>query len=580
MIDIPDRTMGELIQIQVLEFQNLFSEEPDFQEETILKRYSRELMIEVVDTLCANYGNPIIRDLYDPSFCFFSKINATLKSKLNNRLLRYKLESGINKVCVFTLRTSLELLKLTFAIPPECFENQLLTPEFEYDIFRVILHINQRLFAFQRDATASLSQMLFFQSYAYNDFVNFNEQQIMSKQLAFVCQLVTFLDENHNGQIIRNAICKKYEIDSLKEYIMTLLGLYTLYRERKKQQKEGVCYLTCVDSNMRYLSKSIIDKKSIYINDIIPYGSTDRNNRTSNDDYRMFRSHPMIQVDDSKYVIYCWPLLCESLYNSLYFDMHEACPKNIDFFNLYNKEFVEHSLFHRMMWKCINCNVVLHFPKSGDVSQKGEKHNQPDFYLEDNEAAFIFECKSIKLNGCIKDQLDIQNLVDEIKLKLYKSNRNIDANRKVKNKCENVGVTQLCQYIDDLENNNVQWKNNIKQSDLYYPVLVLEDEKLAQCGMMGLLNELYREEVKDKKYQLKCKPLIVMSLRNMIFYAEIFKEMGFKRIFDDFLVKNTQNEIVNPDADFDWYMSQTFQVPESTTKQLREDVEKYILVRA
>lgn len=563
--------MGELIQVQVLEFRNLFPEEHDFHEEDVLKKYSRELIVKVVDTLCANYGNPILSDLNDPSFCFFSTNNETIKSELNKRLLRYKSESDVHEVCVFTLRTSLELLKLTFAISPECFENKPLTLELEYDLFRVILHINQRLFAFRRDVKVSLPQMLFFQSYVYNDLTTFDEQQIMSKQCAFVCQLASFLDENPDGQTLRNAICQKYEIDSIKEYVKTLFGLYTLYVERKKQQKKGVCYFTYLDSYGRYLSKNIIDAKCIHIDEVILYSSNDRNNRTSNDDYRMFRSHPIVQVDEKKYVFYCWPLLCESLYNSLYFDMLKVCPKNIDFSNLYNKEFIEHYLFHRMMWKCIHCDAGTCFPTSDDVRPKGEEHNQPDFYLEDSGSAFIFECKSIKFNGCIKDQLDIQALVDEVKLKLYKSNRNIDGSRAVKTKCERVGVTQLCQYIDDLEKNNAQWKDNIKQSDFYYPILVLEDEKLSQCGMMGLLNEFYSQELLNKEYRLKCKPLIVMSLKNMILYSEIFKEKGFRRIFDDFLEQNTRNGAVNPYADFDWYMSQTYQVPESTTKQLRED---------
>ena len=118
----------------------------------------------------------------------------------------------------------------------------------------------------------------------------------------------------------------------------------------------------------------------------------------------------------------------ERLYNSIYFDLlpyQKELTYNGKTYNQFYKEvFVEKYLLNNTLLSCIDENRLdVCFPKVSDILRadfvdKREEKDQPDFYIREDCASFIFECKAIKLNGDLKGQADVDDIMEELKNKL------------------------------------------------------------------------------------------------------------------------------------------------------------------
>jgi hypothetical protein len=214
-----------------------------------------------------------------------------------------------------------------------------------------------------------------------------------------------------------------------------------------------------------------------------------------------------------------------------------ALPKGqkIDFTNWYNKEFIEHRLFQRMALNIVRKHSIYYPSKEDIYSEKPivEDKSAPDFYLRENDAVFLFECKSIKLNGAIKDRDDFDDLLNNLKLKLYKSDKNIDPTREKKKKTEPVGITQLVGHLKAIDTGCFHWDEDIPESYTFYPIIVVDDWKLAQCGMSCILNKWYFQLLQDEGLMDEgVKPLIIISIEMLYFFADKFRHYGLKFIFE------------------------------------------------
>ena len=220
------------------------------------------------------------------------------------------------------------------------------------------------------------------------------------------------------------------------------------------------------------------------------------------------------------------------------------------------------------------CTLSL-YPPQEDIllpKAKEEQEDQPDFYIREKDSLILFECKGVKINGSIKDKADADELISVIRNKLYLSTENIDKKRKAKQKEETVGVTQLVKLINLIEDDIFQWDKEMPDAVGYYPVLVLEDPRLAQMGMIQLINDWYKPLLIEQKLtDATCHPIIVMSIDTLFRYSEVFTRKGFHNVFDEFFRTNVNNHSsatkweIDLFADFDMYMRQKYKL--STTKK-------------
>lgn len=559
---------------KILEFDDLFpNEELDIN--TILRKYSKEKIVRIVNCLGMNFGNAYIPDSQST---FFSEVSKNLVTILNPLIRNYLKAHDIPRVCYCTLRSILELLRYAFSIPLDQYCNIANDDDLEYDMFRVLLYINQDLMEFSSENDDNSSKLIFLHNYVLNDVTNGRWDITYQTQIYYFDCICSFLRENETGSRLKDALVKDAMFLSFEQYIQTLIALISLYVDKKKENLKGcpILYLDKIKDETGFLHKEVCDYLSIDISKEISYSSKDDYNRNNNVDYREFRAHPLIKVAENEYIIYNLQILCERIYNSLFFDLKSVWSnRDGDYFQFYNKEVVEHFMFQRTMLTCLGNQTSYFYPTQEDIllpKANEEQEDQPDFYIREEDALILFECKGVKINGSLKDKADADELISVIRNKLYLSTDNIDKKRKAKQKEETVGVTQLVKLINLIEDDIFQWDKEIPDAVSYYPVLVLEDPRLAQMGMIRLINDWYKPLLIEQNLtDATCHPIIVMSIDTLFRYSDVFTRNGFHNVFDEFFRTNLKNRSSTTEwmmdlfADFDMYMRQKYKL--SATKK-------------
>lgn len=551
---------------KILEFHDLFPKEKDLDVRTILKKYSREYIVRCCHVLCNNYSNAAF--IPDKNISFFSEVSKKHIPDLNYRISRYLNTTRQSRVCYCTIKTALELMRVAFSIPIREYQDKGLEEDFEYDMFRSILMLNEHLMAYTHADNLDLALLLFANNYVQNDIINQNQSDTFVRQVTHYKKLVDFL-ENHpkcaNGHEL---FLQKMGINSMDEYSKTWGSLVTLSID---YMKSGVKACPVFDYNQlkdedQLISKSVLDKFCIDITDTIPYDAEDAESRDDNVDYRTFRSHPLVKVDDGKYLIYSLHLLLERLYSGLFFDIKDGF-KNA--FGFYNKEFVERRLFQPAVLAALSKYTSFFLPSKYDVEElnaPAEKDGQPDFYIREDYNIILFECKAIRIKGEVKDKSDITELLDLLKQKLYQSTKNTDKSRKEKKKPEDLGVKQLVNQMKLIDDDVFELDKNIPDEVAYYPVLVLEDTHLVIPGISGIINSWYKDLIDKELPNQMCHPLVVMSINTLIWHRQAFARFGFHTIFDNYYSKAAKYEkdgihwSFNPFADFDTFMMEHYKV--------------------
>lgn len=538
--------------LKILEYHDIFPEKGNVDIKAILRKYNREKLIQIVNVLSLNYGNAFM-----PDTTFFSEISKDKIEELNVRFQKFAPNLQHQRICYCTQRTILELLRYIFSIPIKEYRDNGNEEDLELDLFLVVLQLNENLMKFSgNEDDKKLPIMIYFLRYVLNDVIDTSWKDTCKTQIFYFYKLKEFLELEDNNKLCA-AFCDKLNIETLNEYFVTVFVLVALYVEEQQQKRKG-CPLLVVEDN-KLLSENVCDYLSLDINATYPYDSKEDNDRDCNIDYRIFRSHPLIKYDKGKYYIYNLPLLCERLYNSLFFDLKSLHKGN--FFQFYNSKFVEHHLFQHSALECIGKKTTVFLPHKEDIG-KAEQKDQPDFYIREKDSIILFECKGIKLNGMLKDRADLSDVIEELKNKLFLSVNNVD--KKIKKKTEAVGITQLIKQMNMVEDDDFIWDEDIPNEVSYYPVLVIEDPKIVQLGLMSIINEWYQPLIQEQLAETESNPIVVMSIDTLFFYKDIFMRKGFVNVFDDFFRFNKKcgktgvDWILDELADFNGYMRSTY----------------------
>ena len=553
----------KLIVEKILEFHDLFPEEPDLDIYGVVKQYNKELLVRCAHVLSNNFESPRIPDYVNP---FFLAISQKHIGNINNRIKRLQKDCKKNSFVYSTQRTALELLRIVFDIAPTDYNNDGKDEDFEYDIFRVILQINENLMAFKSRGDLDIATLTYCSFLISNDFLNFNLQTLLLNQIYCYLSLSQFLCTDLRCHKATQMLYAKCGITSIHQYARTWLALFSFaYNYRQKGLKQ--CPILDLDKLLydeQFIVTSVLDHLSLPIEAHISYTSRDYKDRENNVDYRCFRAHPLIKISQRQYLIYSFPILLERLYYGMFWDIKDAFN---DSFHFYNTEFVERRLFQTQIVENLNLEKSTSFYPTLDLIRSNtlkEDSNQPDYYIREQDMIVLFECKAIRINGTIKDKGDINELLKIFKGKLYFSDFNIDKTRKNK-KSERVGVTQLVHLMKMIDEDTFKWDTEIPDDVAYYPVIVLEDSRLVKPGLTYLINEWYKPLVKEKLPDQMCHPIIVMSIKTLVIYSEVFKKNGYHKVFDEFFKRNVNYSGIEWQiaylADFDSFMSIQYEQP-------------------
>jgi hypothetical protein len=169
------------------------------------------------------------------------------------------------------------------------------------------------------------------------------------------------------------------------------------------------------------------------------------------------------------------------------------------------------------------------------------------------------------MNGECRDDGDYLRLLDELHEKIVLKTRNLDKSRKdYKGEPEPIGVGQLIHHIDSIEADSFPWDSRIPDDVIYYPILVFENIKLVQKGILSIVNRWFNEEVEKKKdldlKDISCMPVMVVSINTLYLYDELLLKKGLTNVIDSFLRDNAVYDDCTGEynliatADFDEYL--------------------------
>ena len=506
---------------RVVEYSSFFKGDTPIDIGSTLKKFNRNSLIRAATIFSHHYGNFSIPDGKRTLFSEISKKHVPYLNKMFKAYFERENIAQGEKVEVLTFRTSLELWRWIFSIHAEEFTNEVDESDFEFLLFKVILAINEKIVGFKEGKDKyQLDELLFLNGFLTNDSNHYDIKAILQPQMYYFQQLADLIPSNEVLTKATEKLFHDWGIQSWQPYYTTIVCIASETDKYITKNGSGVPIITpswiTTNQEAGFLSASLIDNLSIEEDAYLPYDEEDGDSKVLNVDYRHFRSKPFVKLKDgSGYVVINNQLLCERLFNSLFFDFSPLINGKKDscgFFD-YNKCFVEKELFRNAFFNCLPSNCFTS-PQRG-VEQE-EKDHEPDFYARTKRGELIVvECKAIKMNGECRDDGDYARLLEELHEKIVLKTRNLDKTRKEhKGEPEPMGVGQLVHHIDSIDADTFEWDSNIPDDVCYYPILVFEDVKLVQTGILSIVNRWFYEELKKKKDLVlseAIKPIMVVT---------------------------------------------------------------------
>lgn len=540
IVSIKDTKLGNEFYAQMLlEYSSVFPEkELNISEE--IRHFPREQLVKIAFVLGRNFGTYKISDLKKKPFFSY---NTDLYRDRMDRITTYLVQNGYSpdRVSYACERTLLEFLKLVFSIVPEEFNARYEDWVAEVKIFDLLLAVNEQKVTPYKESKVNpnnFAKMMYVSMYAINEFTNFDWKLTLAEQMYYARTFFEFITSRDEYSLFYQHFLSLYGINDWTEYFRTVV----LLSAQVGQKGLGIFNLENHDPK-GLVNRDVLSRISLDEFETIPIDDNDENR-----DFVMFRSHPIIHMQDGNYTIYNAHLVIERLYNSIYFDLlpHQKSLKyrGKSYSQFYKESFVEKFLFDNTLLSCIDENLLdICFPKVSDVQRVdfvdiSEENDQPDFYIRENGVSFIFECKAVKLNGDLKGKANVDVIMDELENKLLiKRWRIKDGNKQNLLSPQNEGVGQLVAHIERLENKAFKWDSQIPDTIQYYPILVLESREIMQPSLSAIVNEWYFDLLNSKSSirQDKCQPLIVMTIKTLFLYSNLFKKNGFKHYFDKFI---------------------------------------------
>ncbi len=555
---------------RVIEYHQFFEKEKPIDVVATLKQFNRHKLIRMATVLSLFYGNLHIPD---SKRTLFSNCSQKYIEYLNHcfdiYLEKINCQPG-QKVELVTYRTTLELWRHIFAIKAGEYQNIVKDEDAELLLFKVILTLNEKVVYIKGSDKKKfeLDELLFLSSFLTNDSNNYNFQSVLQPQLYYFYCFVNAIEKDKMLTAASNTLLKKWSIASWRQYLATFLHIA---QETENYRISHQCGTPIFNPDViqehdqtGLFSSALVKSLSIEENEFIPYNDTgDENKMQKNVDYRMFRARPIVKLkDNAGYVVINIQLLCERIFNSLCFDFlpllngREGSVGVYDF----NKEFVEKILFRTTFFRCIPASQFT-YPLRDSIAGNEDSH-EPDFYFRFRDNLVIVECKAIKMNGEIRDDGDYSRLLEELHEKLVLKTKNLNPTRKeFKRKPEPIGLGQLVYHIDKIDGDEFQWDTNIPEAVVYYPLLVFEDVRLLQPGLLSLLNRWFNEllAAKQELAHISCQPVMAVSINTLFLYDGLIRKKGLTQIINQFVAKcsvvDTHETIrLVEDADFDGYL--------------------------
>ncbi len=518
--------------VRLVGFKDIYPEIENYPTiESLLESIPRDILIKLTQTLTNLYKNASIKDMQK----FFSTKNNSLKEDINNRFDKI---ANPNIECIFcTIQTTTELLKYAFSLTT--ISKELSNEKVEENILKAILIINESLTNFKEkkknpNKKLELAELLLVNSFSQKDINNFDYNVIFRELFTKSIDLFEYISRDEYFKPIYDRFKEKLQISDYKDYIKTILGVFSIMyknalqtkRDTKFEHWAGKIVYDAEKDKDKLIKTSVLDYISLKFDENYPIDE--------NSDYKIFRNKPIIKFPDGSYEIQNMGFLLERLFYSLYFDFNTIAKElNLsNFDNEYKENFGEKFLLCKYIELANGRKkyTALSSKESKLISQEG---GEPDYYLKSKSNSIIlFESKDIMINGSIKQSRDFEQIINEYKNKLLLKTH---SNGKPVKTPKPEGIGQLVSQIKKIQTGNAFWDKTVSKDSVIYPVLVVADSKLLPDGLTYLMQDWYINNCETENIDKKtARPLIVMSISTLLLYAKEFEGKGYEYYFEKY----------------------------------------------
>lgn len=313
--------------IQVMEFKVFYPEAETYPTiESLLESVPRQEIIRIAQLL-----NNIYRETgFDNVQKFFSPESNELKNDFYERVNKY---SKKEVTYMFSSsQTALELLKYAFSI--EYVQSNLSVSEYEENLLKAILLINEKRMGYEdnitdlklkRDPLLKLAMLNVVNSFSNKDVDTYDIHEVYREIFTLSIDLFEFVSSDQYFKPIYENFLEITGVKCYQEYLLSIICVFSL---AFKDNKLGTFKYERHRDLDNFIHQSVLDYISLPIEQNIEL--------IENEDYKVFRSKPLIKISDSEYEIINLRLLLEKMFTSLYFDFKEIA-KRLDIKSFENK---------------------------------------------------------------------------------------------------------------------------------------------------------------------------------------------------------------------------------------------------
>lgn len=260
-------------------------------------------------------------------------------------------------------------------------------------------------------------------------------------------------------------------------------------------------------------------------------------------DFRFIRAAPLYKLKTGQYTVLYKYFLFEKIYKGWYFKLSEInnnLPKEQkinEFKSFWGQNFTEDYLLRNVLESVFS-------PKSKHFSGNEIKTNfpavisEPDYYARDWDKVYLFENKDTLLKAEVKTSYNYVEVEQELKEKLYESNKGSAK-----------AVKQLIGNVEKVLTNTLVFDTLSKptKADIY-PILVLHEDCFNAQGVNFLVNQWFVQELqilKNKGLDVKrVRPLTIITIDTLILLQELLitKKVSLNKLLDVYTDKHLKRK--------------------------------------
>lgn len=355
------------------------------------------------------------------------------------------------------------------------------------------------------------------------DVVDFNNFVI---QLLKGIKLFKFFEKESEFSVYLSDFLKSYGFDTWRDYLLRFADIYGNLISVNINRPEKIHGIIIDPPNDSILS--LLDGLSININS--PFQEISNMNEFQLLDFKPLRIRPLFKVSHNEYCFLNLNFFVDKLFQSIHFQYFNFIKNNgynlnyNAFKSKYSFEFIEKDIFYDTMEKI--------FLKKNCLKVKGQEYSSEysDYYIRDGHSIFLFELKDYVIKAEIKHSYDFDVLLKDLQEKFIGDEKH------------KKGIRQLISVIHNIESKKIEFdttNDNFKKLSNYtiYPIIVFTDITLNSIGLNFLLNKEMKVIIKQEKFQMKVKDLIMIDLNTLIEFQELFinESLNFLELCKNYL---------------------------------------------